>query len=200
MKGSLAPPGSLAPLKGHLRPHPLGHFQNYGKTHGFARFWHPCRGYVGPALRLCWSILGLCWPILGLCWPVLGLCWPILGARLSHLGAILARLEAMLAQHARKKRQKTNKRRIRPRFPPGSAAVLGQVWPSYGAMLADVGDCVASARPFWADLGPMLPHLDSTSVSTSSIEVILVLLELHWGRKRPNHRGHKRPPGPIELP
>ena len=113
------------------------------KTHGFAMFWHPCRGYVGPAWRPGWSSLGLCWPILGLSWPVLGLCWPILGARLSHLGAMLARLEAMLAQHARRNARRRTKiqtktkmspkkpkphatedsPRVRPRFPPGWSQV-----------------------------------------------------------------------------
>ena len=117
--------------------------KNHGKTNGFARFWQACWGHVGPALTLCWSILGLCWPILGLCWLVLGLCWPILGARLSHLGAMLARLEAMLAQHARRNASRRRKiqtqthtsrktpkphategsPRVSPRFLPGSSQV-----------------------------------------------------------------------------
>ena len=128
------------------------------KTHGFARFWQPCWGYVGPALGLCWSIFGLCWPILGLCWLVLGLCWPILGARLSHLGAMLARLEAMLAQHAR-----------------------------MGAMLAHVGGCVASAGPCWADLGPMLPHLDSMLAHFKHTLSNLGPMLAHKKTKRKNH-------------
>ena len=119
--------------------------KNYGKTHGFARFWHPCWGYVGPALRLCWSILGLCW-------PVLGLCWPILGARLSHRGAMLARLEAMLTQHARRNARTRTKNQTKTKisskkpkphatdgFPPGSPQVPPRFAPGWHVFAGGVG-------------------------------------------------------------
>ena len=93
--------------------------------------------------------------------------------RKVELGAMLARLKAMLAQHARKKRQKTNKKANKnknaakkaetpcyggfaPRF--SLAAVLGQGWPSYGG---HVGPRWGLRRLDGADLGPMLPHLES---------------------------------------
>ena len=93
-------------------------YGKHGKTHGFARFWHPCWSYVGPALRLCWSILGLCWPILGLSWPILGLCWPNMREETQEDEQKFKR-----KQKCRKKNQNPMLRTVRPRLVPGSPQV-----------------------------------------------------------------------------